>query len=239
MLWGNDQYAEELKIAAGTHIAYTKRHEYRHYLLEREIYDFIWSKPAVLLGIILTELGKPAGERLEWLLRADIDTLVTNPNIRLEQLLPTPREDFDDIHLLTTNDIFGLNNGVFFLRVTEWSVNLLNSIIAFPYYNRGVELTNADQSAMRILLQDRETFGKHALIVPQHFFNGYRPGMLEGEISQPGALFMHFPGANKAYIKEWNAYISHGKNETWNMPFNSTAYPTQLTAFWKNQTESR
>lgn len=190
MIWGQGEHSKELQSAASTHKAYTNRHNYPHYLLEKQLYDGIWSKPSTLLSIILTELAKPDDERLQWLVWADIDTLIMNPNVRSEEFIPPA--GFEEVYLLTTNDIFGLNNGVFLIKIDQWSVKLFTHTIAFPYYNPIVQLGNSDQTAMAFLLQDVH-FSQYALIVPQRFFNCYRPGMLEGQVSQPGALFMHFP----------------------------------------------
>lgn len=236
MIWGEGEHAKELHSAASTHKAYTDRHDYPHYLLEKQLYNGIWSKPSTLLSIILTELVKPDNERLQWLVWADIDTLVMNSNVRLEEFIPPA--GFEEVYLLTTNDIFGLNNGVFLIKVDEWSVKLFTHTIAFPYFNPTVQLGNSDQTAMGYLLQDLH-FSQHALIVPQHFFNGYRPGMLEGEVSPPGALFMHFPGGNKKFIPEWMEYLQEGKNETWNLEFAKTNYPTELKDFWDGVAKRR
>jgi hypothetical protein len=74
-----------------------------------------------------------------------------NPLLPLEMFIPP--QGFDHIHLLTTNDRHGLNNGVFFLKVCEWSLKLFSTALAFPHYNPDVKLKYSEQSAMEEILK--------------------------------------------------------------------------------------
>lgn len=74
-----------------------------------------------------------------------------NPLLPLEMFIPPP--DFDNIYLLTTNDRHGLNNGVFFLKVCDWSLKLFATALAFPHYNPGFKLQYSEQSAMEEVLK--------------------------------------------------------------------------------------
>jgi len=74
-----------------------------------------------------------------------------NPLLPLEMFIPPP--GFDHIHLLTTNDRHGLNNGVFFLKVCEWSLKLFSAALAFPHYHPDVKLKYSEQSAMEEILK--------------------------------------------------------------------------------------
>lgn len=73
-----------------------------------------------------------------------------NPLLRLEDFLPPP--DFDRIYLLATNDRHGLNNGVFMLRVNEWSLKLFSAALAFRHYNPDFPLKYSEQSAMEEIM---------------------------------------------------------------------------------------
>jgi len=64
---------ELMNHALRTHEAHNRRFGYplyilRHELLNEGTLDGVWNKPAYLLGVLLEEMRKPAGERLEWLL---------------------------------------------------------------------------------------------------------------------------------------------------------------------------
>jgi len=74
-----------------------------------------------------------------------------NPKMPLEIFIPPPR--MNHINILTTDDRHGLNNGVFFLRVCEWSLKLFSNAIAFPHYKPDVKLKYTEQSAMEEVLK--------------------------------------------------------------------------------------
>ena len=75
-----------------------------------------------------------------------------NPKIPLEIFLP-PEENWSHIHAVVTNDHRGLNNGVFFLRVHEWSVWLMTACLGTEIFEPGIELEFGDQSAMGMWLK--------------------------------------------------------------------------------------
>lgn len=114
-----------------------------------------------------------------------------NPKIPLEIFLP-PEDKWGHIHALVTNDHRGLNNGVFFLRVHEWSVWLMTATLGLEIYQPDVELEFGDQSAMGIWVKDvrngcssyknrnkllikflQERFRDNIMHVPQRWFNAY------------------------------------------------------------------
>jgi hypothetical protein len=81
----------------------------------------------------------------------DGDLVIMNPHIPLEIFLP-PEPEWSHIHALVTNDHHGLNNGVFFLRVHEWSVWLMAATVAWKIYKPNVPLHFHDQTALGHLL---------------------------------------------------------------------------------------
>jgi hypothetical protein len=74
-----------------------------------------------------------------------------NPYIPLEIFLP-PEPRWSHINALVTNDHNGLNNGVFFLRVNEWSAWLMMATLGWKIYKSDVLLEFHDQSALAYLL---------------------------------------------------------------------------------------
>jgi hypothetical protein len=54
--------------ALQTHEEHSRNFGYPMHVLQSEILDDVWTKPAFLLSIILEELVKPKTERLEWIL---------------------------------------------------------------------------------------------------------------------------------------------------------------------------
>lgn len=53
--------------ALRSHKAHNDQHGYLHHVLRRSLLSIQYSKPAYVLSVILQELVKPPGERLEWL----------------------------------------------------------------------------------------------------------------------------------------------------------------------------
>ena len=56
------------------------------------------------------------------------DTIFLNPNILFEAFLPTLDPAFDSIHVLSSQDSWGSNCGVFFTRDHNWNVRLLMNV---------------------------------------------------------------------------------------------------------------
>ncbi|OUM61877.1 glycosyltransferase family 34 protein, partial [Piromyces sp. E2] len=106
----------------------------------------------------------------DWIFWIDSDVILTNPNIKLESFLPP--EQFDDINLVITHDVNGLNNGIFFFRVNAWSYEFFMKSYTYAYYNLKTELYFPDQSSMLHVLQDMED-SSHYIVVPQNWFNSY------------------------------------------------------------------
>lgn len=75
-----------------------------------------------------------------------------NPHIPLSLFLP-PDEGFEHINLLVTRDRNGLNNGVFFVRVSGWAVKMFASALSVREYEPGVELKYTEQSAMEEVIR--------------------------------------------------------------------------------------
>lgn len=78
-----------------------------------------------------------------------------NPNVPLDVFLPSEGPDggFGHINLLVTRDRNGLNNGVFFIRVSDWSIKMFASALSVREYERGVELKYSEQSGMERVIE--------------------------------------------------------------------------------------
>jgi mannan polymerase II complex MNN10 subunit len=83
------------------------------HLLCEQLSDGAWNKIAFLLNLVMNEMLKPEAERLEWVMWIDRDAILLDPCRPLSSFLPPNTEEFKDINLITNNDAFGLNAGVF------------------------------------------------------------------------------------------------------------------------------
>lgn len=197
-------------------------HGMRMHVMCSPVIDGMWNKPAFILSILLSEMVKSPEERLQWLFWTDRDSLVLDhcrhPSVFLH---PPEHTNSSTTHLLTTIDFNGLNNGIFLLRVSDWSINLLTDILAFPHYRPDTKLTFNDQSAMERLLREAR-YASGVKYVPQHWFNAF-PSMggyaefegregtdgLDDLVARRGDFIVHFAGEGdkEAWIETWDRMV--------------------------------
>jgi len=111
-----------------------------------------------------------------------------------------------NIHLIASDDINGLNAGVFLIRVHPWSLNFIMRAMSYSYYVRDKGLKYADQSSMNnVLVGDEEL--DHYIIVPQNWFNSYIG------LNKSGDFLLHLAGhVNKD--DEAETFRDHIKNDS-------------------------
>ncbi|KAJ8109222.1 hypothetical protein OPT61_g7617 [Boeremia exigua] len=200
-LEGNEHYTR----AFTTHLEHALLHGHEVHVLCDKIIDDLWNKPAFILDLLFREMAKPEDKRLEWLVWADRDTLIldqcrpsasflppTKPELSLAEWWRTygghisDSEESPEVNFLATNDMNGLNNGIFFVRVSPWAVSLFTAILAYRHYNPDVELLFTEQSAMELVLND-DRFKDQVQMVPQHWFNSYSNGGAEDFVGRTDA----------------------------------------------------
>lgn len=228
--------------ALRTHNAHNRLHDYSMLVLRQNMMSDVWSKPAYILSCILRELAKPPHERLQWLLWVDADTIIINPYVPIEVFLPPATQDWNDVHMLVTHDWNGLNNGIFPIRVCEWSVQLLSSIIAYPQYKPDDNLQFRDQSAMALVLE-MPRFKRHTVRVPQRWFNAYQ-GEIEETIApfqtRPGDLLVHFAGVGPREERmEWWLERAEQHLPEWEVDFQHTTVKADVQNFFSAELEKR
>lgn len=235
---GNSYYERAIR----THERHDREHGYRLHVLRQHLMDDVWSKPAYILSLLLRELSKPESDRLEWLLWVDADTIILNPYIPIEVFLPPPGSEFDDIHLVYSNDWNGLNNGVFPVRVCQWSVTLFSAITSFRHYRPDIPLQWRDQSAMAVLMKEPE-FVDNMVQAPQRWFNAY-----QGEHNETlapfqirrGDFLVHFAGVgNRDERMEYWLNRAEQHLDDWEVPVKSTSYVQEVRDFWSEQSGLR
>lgn len=237
VLYGSAIYERAVR----THEAHDRINGYPLHVLRQSLMDDVWSKPAYVLSLLLRELSKPESERLQWLLWVDADTIMLNPYVPIEIFLP-PSPEFDDINLLVTHDWNGLNNGVFPVRVCQWSVDLFSAIVAFRHFRPETVLTFRDQSAMDMLLHEKK-FAAHTVEAPQRWFNAY-----QGEHNETlapfqvrrGDFLVHFAGVGNRdeRILYWLDRAEKHLPD-WEMEVQHTTYPTEVRDFWAGKADER
>ncbi|KAK5129689.1 hypothetical protein LTR08_002958 [Meristemomyces frigidus] len=239
ILFNGNSYWER---AIRTHEQHDRMQGYRLHVLRQSLLDDVWSKPAYILSLLLRELSKPEGERLEWLFWVDADTIILNPHMPIETFLPPPGSEFDDVHLMYSNDWNGLNNGVFPVRVNQWSVELFSAIVSFRHYRPDDPLLFRDQSAMNRLMEEPK-FAKSIVEAPQRWFNAYQGE--HNETLQPyqirrGDLLVHFAGV-PGREERMGYWLDRAEQhlDDWEIPVKSTSYPQEAKDYWAAQRDAR
>ena len=169
----------------------------------------------------------------------DADTIIMNPNIPLNVFLP-PAE-FSHLHLLMTADPHGLNNGVFFIKVHPWSIELLSAVVAYRIFRPDTELQYRDQSALEDVLKEKH-FKKSFLLLPQRWFNAIWSELSDDSIRsfqvRRGDLLVHFPGhpQREEIMRKFLDRAERHMSE-WELDLGSTSYPTEIKEYWVKQHE--
>ena len=229
------KYSPGQSPAFDTHLRHSDTHRYPIFVLDRPIVDGLWSKETALLAVLLHELSKPEELRLGWLMWFDADTLVINPLVGVETFLPPI--DLEGINLIVTEDWNGLNNGVFIMRVSAWSVNMLTDTLAYPSYNPDEDLPFTEQTAMERMIQDPR-YARNCIFVPPRWFNAYPRDEDESRTKyhvQQGDMILHFAGIGDR-PKMIRAFYDHvaGEREKWEIPVAKTLLPEETADFWMN-----
>lgn len=177
-----------------------------HVLCE-QLSDGAWNKIAYLLNLVMNEMLKPEEERLEWMMWIDRDAIILDSCRPLSSFVPPATPEFEKVHLITNHDAGGLNAGVFMFRVSDWSISLFNTILAFRYYRPDEHLVLAEQTAMEIITKE-DKWKDSVVRVPWYWFNAYpdeedsvkkyreglEPADLEWFRARKGDFAVHFAG---------------------------------------------
>ena len=223
---------------------------YKHYVQRNDATLGPWSKHSYLLRILITELAKPLSERLDWLFWHDADILLMNDLIPLEAFLPPPTPQWTHVNLLAVNDLQGLNDGVFLLRVCEWSVYFLAAGLSFRQFRPEIALRYDEQGALNHLVRE-EKFKNNTIHVPQTWFNPYQnfgadeaiPPEWNWQLTwfEPGDLLIHFPGTTKDsrpdIMQDWTDKRMRNL-DTYNVLLNETRAYTNISSFWKHDAKN-
>ncbi|KAJ5484503.1 Galactosyl transferase [Penicillium expansum] len=216
MLYGETNHMYERALQS--HERHGKRWGYPMHILRQDISVGFWNKPSYLLSLVINELTKPAGERMEWLMWVDADSIILNNDMPVEIFLPP--SDLKDIHLVATQDQNGLNTGIMFLHVHPWMINFLTETMGYPIYLPQIDLgRSADQESMRRVL-NKTTGGTDG--------QGYADGAKEGD------LLVHFPGLEERrwpHMAKW-LNIVETTPQKWNLPLEETGYINKTTTYW-------
>ncbi|KAI7188435.1 hypothetical protein KC316_g8977 [Hortaea werneckii] len=231
------KYLDDYEPAYASHQLHSLLHGYEHFVLDSPIIDGLWVKEAALMQIVLEQLALPDDERLQWLMWADADTLILNALTPVELFLPPDNAPgLANVHLLHTRDWNGLNNGVFFLRISAWSIDFLSAILAYRTFKPDMKLAFTEQSAMANVLEMPEYKDK-AVECPSPWFNGYQSDGEHDKEQQAreGGLLVHFPGVEDkpAAIGEWVNKCKNERSSCEKVFRDMPGYLKEIETFWE------
>ncbi|KAF2480895.1 hypothetical protein BDY17DRAFT_202135 [Neohortaea acidophila] len=242
----SDVYEASLR----SHDEHNRIHDYDLVVFGDQAEGEYYSRAKYLLRLITNELALPAGKRREWLMWVDRDVILLNEQIPLDIFLPPP--DFPHIHFLGTHDkIHGFNAGVFFIRVHEWSINLLKDVIAHseadtPEAVHGsvkvgrFELTEElrDQRAFHTILRG-DPYRDNVLYQPRNWYNTL-PDSTDHH-GKEGYLLTHFNELEgPREVGMTITILSHARSpESYSAPVSHTLYPRRIREFWERVREAK
>ncbi|KAH8693753.1 hypothetical protein BGW36DRAFT_210132 [Talaromyces proteolyticus] len=235
MLYGypNPYYKQALE----SHKRHADRWGYPMHILQEDISEGFWNKPSYVLSLVIQELAKPAAERLEWLMWVDADSIIINPAIPADIFLP-PR-DLSEIHFVASKDQNGLNTGIVFFHVHQWTISMLIEALAHPLYLPAIDLgVSADQEAMARIMKkttdgpDGQGYAQGMAYLPRPWINTYEwHHAYEGK---KGDMLVHFPGLEDdrwPHMEKWLGVVEDTPLE-WEVPLKDTEYPRLTKDFW-------
>jgi galactosyl transferase GMA12/MNN10 family len=163
--------------------AYCKKQLYPFHVQTTIIDDAppTWNKIPLLSQLLLT---------YSWVFMSDADVVITNPNIRLEQLISdkdiTITEDYD----------LPFNCGNFFMRASQWSMDFL----AHWWEQRKIEWNIDEQRALvRLHSWNEMELRSHMAICQQRTFNSFfKPEAPPEHSWQPGDFLAHVSNCHEA-----------------------------------------
>ncbi|KAL6711875.1 hypothetical protein ACN47E_002918 [Coniothyrium glycines] len=209
----------------------------------------------------MLEMLKPEKERLEWIQWVDRDTLILDQCRPITSFLPPEKSHLgswwgrdgdqsaakkdNTTNLIVNNDLNGLNNGVFLLRVGSWAIEFFTAVLAFRHYKPEVDLPFTEQSAMENVINTPQ-FKDQTRFVPQHWFNAYDQGGplsfeerldtndMEEHHVRRGDYLLHFAGIpeKRKAIEEWTTLLD-GIGVVWQRGSVLRDISGEVETFWR------
>lgn len=163
----------------------------------------------------------------------DADTIILNPNVPWTVFFPPP--DFDEIHILATQDQNSFNAGMVMFRVHEWTVQALSEALALRQLRPEVKFDFYDQGALRWVIE-RQGYEEHVIYQPHNWWN---PFGLEGKPYATDAFMLHFAGVDccgqlesKGTVMERWLDIVESTPEQYAEELEKTRLPKEVEDFW-------
>ncbi|KAG8533735.1 uncharacterized protein KY384_001476 [Bacidia gigantensis] len=252
MIYETDKFNSVYERAVDSHLRHGERWNNPTHILRHDIVDAgFFNKPAFLLGIVINEMAKPYGKRADWLVYVawavaglprwfDADTVLLNNEVSWSLFLPPP--EFNEINFLATKDQNGFNAGMFFIRICEWSVNMLSEVVSLRQFKPTLELPFYDQSAMLWAIE-RPGYEEHAVYQPHNWWNSFG---VQGQPMPTDRFLLHFAGVDccggpeskGTIMTRWLDKMDINPDE-YSTPLDDLTLPAEVKEFWSNLITAR
>ncbi|QDS75934.1 hypothetical protein FKW77_003084 [Venturia effusa] len=148
------------------------------------------------------------GSEHDWIWWMDFDTLITNTNIKVEDILAESlanATDPDSVDYIFTPDCFELNAGSFLTRASPRSHTFINRVAEYHKANATYEHQLSEQDCMRDILFQSSFMSNQFVMIPQWKMNAFPEEIpcydKDQKMFERGVFMLHFAGA-WAHVKE-------------------------------------
>jgi hypothetical protein len=179
-----DKFKNIVKYGIKSKQMYCNKHKY-DFIDDESVYDS--TRPPAWSKILLLEKYLPKYDYLVWI---DGDTYIMNDEIKLEDLIK--KLNPDDLDLMIANDYIKVNTGVFFLKNTPFSIELLKEIYKLDDFVNNPKYGDYEQDSYIFLYNNNWKNMKNKVKVIEWTrkteFNSYWYDYLYGQ------FILHFAG---------------------------------------------
>ena len=163
----------------------------------------------------------------------DADTIILNDAVPWTLFLPP--SDFNEVHLLATQDQNGFNAGMAIFRVCEWSVQMLSETLALRQLLPEVEIQFFDQGALRWVME-KPDYVQHVMYQPHNWWNAFG---LNRHPYETDRFMLHFAGVDCCGQEEskgtvmgrWLDIVENNPQQ-YAMELEKTKLPKEVEDYW-------
>lgn len=146
-----------------------------------------------------------------------------------------PPSDFDEIHLLASQDQNGFNAGMAIFRVSQWSVQMLAESLGVRQLVPGFDTHIDDQGALRWVME-RQGYAEHVIYQPHSWWNSFG---LNSPPYPTDAFTLHFAGADCCGQEESKGTVMgrwldivESDPQQYAMELEKTKLPKEVEDYW-------
>ncbi|KAF2715621.1 glycosyltransferase family 34 protein [Pleomassaria siparia CBS 279.74] len=237
MLYGPPNFLYEAAIES--HARHNKLHGYEMYVSRTAITKGYWNKLLWLQHLMVTELQKPEGERLHWIMYVDPSIVLLNDRISLRTFLPPADPVFDSLALIATKpDGMTLSAASFFLRISPTSLKILTAAMVAPKHVQSTDSsTDLTSKTLQVILE--EEYKDAAIYQPVHWYNN---AVSKKPSIHSDSLLVRFPhdlqGHRWKYMDNLLSVLSWNP-QSFSKKIEDTMYATEPQEFWMKVAEAR